>query len=154
MKTTITTIRSLIFGMLAVTAIAGTTVIAESIRAFARQDVVAVTITSAELNKDGSVTVKFIVTCSKPAHSPTTIVTVVQQSTGKSGFKQVSGGATATSGYPCEQSGTQLSSTVIAATAELFTGGRGTVSITTFVCDDLGQQCAAGSVTKVVLLRR
>jgi hypothetical protein len=152
MKTTITTICSLILGMLAVTAIAGTTVIAESIRAFARQDVVAVTIISAELNKDGSVTVKFIVTCSKPAHSPTAIVTVVQQSTVKSGFKQESGGATTTGGYPCEHSGTQLRSTVIAATAGLFTGGRATVSVKTFVCDDLGQHCAAGSATKVIHL--
>ena len=153
MKTT-TSIRSLILGMLAVTAIAGTTAIAESIRAFAHQDV-ALTITSTDLNKDGSVIVKFIVTCSQSAHSPTAIV-IVQQSIGKSGSsKQVSGsGYTDTGGYPCEQSGTELSSTIIAATTGFFKEGKATVSIKTFVCDDLGQRCAAGSITKVVQLRR
>ena len=111
---------------------------------------VTTTIDSVQLNEDRTVTVTFTVECPEGA----TIIghgASVQQSTGRFGQKEVSGGGGTSEDVQCDPDGVQFTQTVIADRG-FFAPGRATVSAGAAACNEF--DCVAGDDRQVVRLSR
>ncbi len=147
------TIQSIVVGILAVTAIAGTTAITESIQAFAQELTATTTINSARLNLDGSVTVEYTVYCSVPSYSYGATVSVTQ-SAGKFGEHKVSSSSGSTGRFECDENGTPLTATVMQPAAGFFTPGKATVHIFAYIYRLVGIGSLTLDTTQTIHLRR
>jgi hypothetical protein len=110
-----------------------------------------VTIDSAELNSDGTVTVTYTVECSEDATILQQFV-AVQQSVGRFGVRGVSGEDFSSENVPCDENGVQLTQTVIASSG-FFAPGRATVRVDAYACPAEGS-CDSDQASEVVRLSR
>jgi hypothetical protein len=110
-----------------------------------------VTIDSAELNSDGTVTVTYTVECSEDATIRDRFASV-QQSVGRFGVRGVSGADFTSEDVPCDESGVQVSDTVIADSG-FFAPGRAVVRVSAFACTAEGS-CDGDDASEVVRLSR
>jgi hypothetical protein len=107
------------------------------------------TIDSVQLNPDRTVTVTYTVYCSEPATIEQTFVGVTQ-SAGKFGNKAVSGGSFTDLELSCDETGTQITTTVVAETG-FFTPGRAVVRVFADVCNEF--ECFTAHTEQVAKLK-
>jgi hypothetical protein len=110
---------------------------------------VTITVNSATVNQDGTATIVYTVSCSEPT-TITQATLEVKQSSGKWGSKQISG-SDSTFDIQCDQSGTQISETVVANTG-FFTSGRAALFITVHGCTEF--ECGSFFFQEAIRLRR
>jgi hypothetical protein len=109
-----------------------------------------ITIDSAKLNPDRTVTVTYTVSCSEGATIEGAFVEV-RQTVGRFGDKGVSGSSFKDISLPCDETGIQITQTVVAQSG-FFTPGRATVFAEVAVCNEF--DCFFPSTQQVVNLKR
>lgn len=110
------------------------------------------TIDSAQLNRDGTVTVVFTVQCSEDATIVNDPVQVIQ-SNGRGGGIRVVGTDFNTDNVACDENGVQLTRTVVAQSG-FFVPGRAVVQVFVTACTDEGFCSDEYIASEVVRLRR